>query len=295
MRIKFWGVRGSIPVPGKETVVFGGNTTCMEITTSDKQNVIIDAGTGIRVLGQEMLKGPFGVGKGKAHIFFTHSHWDHIQGFPFFTPAYVGKKNEKGEKIAEECNEFILYGAAEVGDRLENTLRGQMDNYYFPVDLNYLSAKISFKSLIENQISIGNAHFTAAELIHPSGVLGYRIEDKGKTITIATDCEHPSDGSIDENLLKLAKNADVLVYDGQYTPQEYAPHKFDIKQSGKQGFGHSTPHEGARIAKAAGVKRLVITHHDPLHTDEFLTKLEKEVRELFPATDFAKEGMEIEL
>lgn len=295
MRIKFWGVRGSIPVPGKDTVEFGGNTTCIQITTSDGQEIIFDAGTGIRVLGQELIKGAFGKGNGSAHIFFTHSHWDHIQGFPFFAPAYIGKKDIKGNRIDSESNEFTLYGASDVGDRVEKTLRGQMDNYYFPVDLNYLSSRIFFKSLVDNKVQIGSANISALKLLHPNGVLGYRIEDCGKSIAIATDCEHPSDGSVDKNLLELAQKVDILVYDGQYTPEEYTPNKFNLPGPGKQGFGHSTPQEGIRAARIAGVKRLIITHHDPLHNDEFLLGMEKTARNLFSATDFAREGEMIEL
>jgi phosphoribosyl 1,2-cyclic phosphodiesterase len=293
VKVKFWGVRGSIPVPGTDTVEFGGNTFCIQLTTSDDQTIIFDAGTGIRVLGLELMQREFGKGKGLGHIFFTHSHWDHIQGFPFFAPAYIGKKNPKGERIEKESNRFVLYGAADVGERLESTLRGQMDNYYFPVDLNYLSSKIEFKSLENNQIKLGNTKFTASKLVHPNGVLGYRIEDDKHSICIATDCEHPSDGTIDQNLLQLARDVDVLIYDGQYTPQEYSPHKYNLEGPGKQGFGHSTPHEGVRAAKAAGAKKLVITHHDPLHDDSFLRRFEAEIRELFAETYFAREGMEI--
>lgn len=295
MKVKFWGVRGSIPVPGKETVEFGGNTTCIQITTSDNQLIIIDAGTGIRVLGLDLMRREFGSGKGVGHIFFTHSHWDHIQGFPFFGPAYIGKKDNRGKRIDSESNEFILYGASDVGERLESTLRGQMDNSYFPVDLNYLSARIYFKTLANNRLQLGNARFTAGNLVHPNGVLGYRIEDNGKKICIATDCEHPSDGTIDPQLLELAQGVDILIYDGQYTPQEYSPHKFNLEGPGKQGFGHSTPWEGIRAAKAAGAKKLVITHHDPLHDDNFLRDIESEIQKLMPAAILAREGMEIEL
>lgn len=291
MKVKFWGVRGSIPVPGSDTVEFGGNTTCIQLITSDNQLIIFDAGTGIRVLGLDLVKREFGKGHGLAHIFFTHSHWDHIQGFPFFAPAYIGKKDAKGGRIEKESNRFVLYGAADVGERLESTLRGQMDNFYFPVDLNYLSSRIEFKSLVDNQIKLGNAKFTARKLVHPNGVLGYRIEDAGKSICIATDCEHPSDGTIDQNLLELARDVDILIYDGQYTPQEYAPHKYDLEGPGKQGFGHSTPQEGVRAAKTAGAKKLIITHHDPLHDDKFLLNIEAETRKLFPETYFAREGM----
>lgn len=295
MIIKFWGVRGSIPVPGKETVEFGGNTTCIEIITRSKERLIFDAGTGIRLLGNEMMQEEFGQGKGSASIFFTHSHWDHIQGFPFFAPAYVGKKDSKGMHIAEFCNEFNLYGAADVGERLESVLRGQMDNSYFPVDLNYLSSQINFKTLKDNRITLGETTITAAKLVHPNGVLGYRIEDDNASVVIATDCEHPSDGTIDQNLLMLSRNADVLIYDGQYTPEEYAPHKFDLPGPGKQGFGHSTPNEGVRAAKAAGVKRLIITHHDPLHDDIKIREMELTMQNLFPNAQFAREGTRIEL
>lgn len=295
MIIKFWGVRGSIPTPGKDTVIFGGNTTCIEIITESKERIIFDAGTGIRVFGLELMKAEFGQGKGMAHIFFTHSHWDHIQGFPFFAPAYVGRKDMQGNRIADCCNEFNLYGAADVGDRLEATLRGQMDNYYFPVDLSYLSSSINFKTLKDNQVTIGNTKISALKLVHPNGVLGYRIEDGKSSIALATDCEHPSDGTIDPNLLKLARNVDVLIYDGQYTPEEYAPHKFNLPGPGKQGFGHSTAEEGVRAAKTAGAKQLVITHHEPTHDDEFLLKMEEKTQRLFASTVFGREGMTIEL
>lgn len=295
MIIKFWGVRGSIPVPGSETVEYGGNTTCIEILTAGSDRIIIDAGTGIRVLGNKLMQEEFGQGKGVAHIFFTHSHWDHIQGFPFFTPAYVGKKDSKGNRIEECCNEFNLYGAADVGDRLETTLRGQMDNFYFPVDLNYLSSKLNFKTLKDNRVQIGDTVISTLKLVHPNGVLGYRIEEGNKSVAIATDCEHPTDGSIDPNLMKLASGVDLLIFDGQYTTEEYAPHKFNLPGPGKQGFGHSTPEEGVRAAKATGAKKLIITHHDPLHNDAKLREMEANARKLLSRLDFAREGMTIEI
>ncbi len=295
MLIKFWGVRGSIPVPGQETARYGGNTTCIEVQSKDGDLIIFDAGTGIRVLGLEMMKREFGQGKGNAFLFFTHSHWDHIQGFPFFAPAYVGKKDEKGARVSGSGNTFHLYGASDVDDRLEATLRGQMDNFYFPVDLGYLSSEIKFHTFQNNKVQIGSTVISAARLIHPNGVLGYRIEDENHSICIATDCEHPSDGSIDQNLLKLATNADVLIYDGQYTPEEYSPLKYGIEAPGKEGFGHSTPTEGIRVAKAAQAKRLIITHHDPLHNDDKLDEMQAKAREYFKNLDFAVEGMCIEL
>lgn len=282
-------------MPGKDTVEFGGNTTCIEVLTDGNDRIIFDAGTGIRVLGLKLMQEEFGQGKGVANVFFTHSHWDHIQGFPFFTPAYVGRKDSKGNRIDDYCNEFNLFGAADVGDRLESTLRGQMDNFYFPVDLNYLSSKINFKTLKDNRVKIGGTTISAIKLVHPNGVLGYRIEDGKHSVAIATDCEHPSDGTIDQNLLEIARNVDLLIYDGQYTAEEYSPHKFDLPGPGKQGFGHSTPEEGVRAAKAAGARRLVITHHDPLHYDAKLREMEESVQKLFPNALFAREGMEIEI
>lgn len=295
MYIKFWGVRGSVPVPGKETIHFGGNTTCIEIRPSDQSYIIVDAGTGIRLLGLEMLKGAFGKGGGTIHILFTHTHWDHIQGFPFFMPAYVGQKDAEGKRLEETCNKLSLYGASDVDDRLEATLRGQMEHFYFPVDLGYLNANIKFNPMQQHEIKIGKANVIARRLIHPNGVLGWRIEDQGKIITIATDCEHPRDGKIDPNLLELAQDADLLIYDAQYTPQEYDPSAFGLPGPSKIGWGHSTPLEGAKTAKAANVKRLLLTHHDPLHNDDKVREMEKIAQEIFPNTQAAYEGMVIEL
>lgn len=295
MYIKFWGVRGSIPVPGCGTVQYGGNTTCIEIRTSSGELIILDSGTGIRLLGLELLKGEFGVGKGTAHILFTHSHWDHIQGFPFFAPAYIGAKNDRGEPLKGSGNRLHLFGASDVDDRLEATLRGQMEHFYFPVDLNYLSAKIEFHPLQGKTFQVGDTEVTALRLIHPNGVLGYRFNDGKKVITIATDCEHPSDGSIDANILQLAKDADLLVYDAQYTPEEYRPEDFGLRGPSKVGFGHSTAQEGIRAAKEVGVKMLVLTHHDPLHDDAKVHEMELKAREEFPNTLAAFEGLTIQI
>ena len=295
MYIKFWGIRGSIPVPGRGTVQFGGNTTCIEIRTSEGNLIILDAGTGVRQLGLELLKGDFGNGRGTASVLFTHSHWDHIQGFPFFMPAYVGGKNERGEPVKGSGNTLHLYGASDVDDRLEATLRGQMEHFYFPVDLNYLSAQIEFHPLQGRTFQIGTTEITALRLIHPNGVLGYRFKDNDKIITIATDCEHPSDGSIDANLISLAKDADILVYDAQYTPQEYCPQKFGLPGPGKVGFGHSTPQEGIRVCKEYGVKKLILTHHDPLHNDGMVREMEKTAQEEFPNTLSAFEGLVLQI
>jgi ribonuclease BN (tRNA processing enzyme) len=149
--------------------------------------------------------------------------------------------------------------------------------------------------MLGKTIKIGKVKVTARRLIHPNGVLGYRIEDKGKIFTFATDCEHPSDGSIDKNILELARNADILVYDAQYTPEEYDPGRFGKNGPTKIGWGHSTPNEGIRIAREAGAKKLYLTHHDPLHNDDFIRQMEAEARKDFPETYAAYEGLILEL
>ena len=294
MYIKFWGVRGSVPVPGKETLFFGGNTTCIEVRTDEGKLIIFDAGTGIRALGWELLKLEFGRGEGEAHILFTHTHWDHIQGFPFFMPAYIGGKKDPNNPKSVG-NKLHLYGASDVDDRLEATLRGQMEHFYFPVALDNLIAEISFHPLQGKVITAGKTQITARRLIHPNGVLGYRLQEGNKTVVIATDCEHPTDGSLDANLMELAQGADLMIYDAQYTPQEYNPQQHGGEGPSKIGWGHSTPQEGVRVAKTAGVKRLVLTHHDPLHNDDFVRSMEQMAQELFPNSQAAYEGLLIEL
>lgn len=294
MKVKFWGVRGSFPVPGKDTVEYGGNTTCIEIKTGSAR-IVIDAGTGICPLAAELMKQEFALGKGVLHMLFTHSHWDHIQGFPFFTPAYVGQRDSGGNRILGNCNKLMLYAASDIGARLEACLKGQMDNAYFPVSLSDLSSHIAFKPLTDNSIVIDGVKILAEKLRHPNGVVGYRIEENGKSVVIATDCEHPEDGSIDSNLLKLAANTDLLIYDGQYTPQEYCPECFNLPGPGKRGYGHSIVSEGVRAIRAAGGNRLYITHHDPFHTDKMLKTMEDDAKQLYDKVAFAKEGVEIEV
>jgi phosphoribosyl 1,2-cyclic phosphodiesterase len=292
--VKFWGVRGSIPVPGSDTVVFGGNTTCIEVLTSDNNRIIIDAGTGIRELGNKLVSEDFGKGKGKATLLFTHSHWDHIQGFPFFAPIYIGKRDSDGNHLANECNEFNVYGFTSDLD-FKKVLEKQMEPRYFPVNLQDLPCIINYHKLKEGVYQIGKTKITARALRHPNGVMGFRIEDGAGAIAIATDYEHPSDGSLDKKLLELADNCDVLVYDGQYLPEEYAPESFNLNMPSKRGFGHSTAEEGVRVANATNAKQLIITHHDPLHDDRVLKSMEAKIQKLFTNSLFAKEGLEIKI
>jgi phosphoribosyl 1,2-cyclic phosphodiesterase len=281
MQITFWGVRGSIPTPGPGTVQIGGNTSCVELRAG-KAIIIFDGGTGLRLLGKKLLKEmPL-----TAYMFFSHVHWDHIQGFPFFEPAFVAG------------NEFHLYGGNNVSRTLEDTLSGQMDHPNFPVHLSVMGAKMKFRDLVEGEavdIDDGEgsvARVTNASGNHPQGVYAFRVDHAGKSVVYATDTEHYAE-QMDENLLKLARGADVFIYDSQYTPEEYA----GTAGTGgsKKGWGHSTFEEGARLAKAADVKRFVLFHHDPGQSDAAVRNKEKRAKALFPDVVAAHEGLVIEV
>ena len=194
----------------------------------------------------------------EAHIFFSHVHWDHIQGFPFFDPAFV-----PGNKIH-------LYGGNNVSRTLEETLAGQMDHPSFPVHLTDMGAKMTFNDLHEGQTlelpdgRRGNVRITTGRGNHPNGVWAYRVEHGGKAVVYATDTEHYA--IVDPRLSKLARNADVLIHDAQYTPEEYDG--TSGRGGPKTGWGHSTFNEAARLAAAANVKQLILFHHDPMQNDD---------------------------
>jgi phosphoribosyl 1,2-cyclic phosphodiesterase len=280
MRITFWGVRGSIPSPGPDTVGVGGNTSCVEVRTG-KLLLIFDGGTGLRLLGKTLLKEmPI-----TAHLFFSHVHWDHIQGFPFFDPAFV------------PGNVINLYGGNNVSRTLEETLAGQMDHPSFPVHLTDMGANMHFHDIIEGhplELDAGDgtkAIISSARGNHPNGVWAYRVDHGGHSVMYATDTEHYA--VVDPRLAALAKNVDVLIYDSQYTPEEYTGNAGS--GGSKVGWGHSTFDEAAKLAKAAGSKRLVLYHHDPMQSDAAVADKERRARELFPNCEAAREGLKIEL
>jgi len=233
--VHFWGVRGSIACPGAETVRYGGNTPCVEMRVGGKR-LIFDGGTGLRVLGQSLLSQmPV-----EAYMFFTHSHWDHIQGFPFFVPAFI-----KG-------NRFHIYGAvAPNGATIEQRLNDQMLHPNFPVPLQIMGAQLEFKDLgVGETVQLGDVTIENALLNHPGEAVGYRISSQGCSAAYITDTEHFPD-RLDENVLWLARNADVMIYDATYTDQEYYSEK-----TSKVGWGHSTWQEAVKVAKAANVKKI---------------------------------------
>lgn len=268
--IHFWGVRGSIPAPGSETVRYGGNTSCVEMRVGGKR-LIFDGGTGLRVLGKHLLKQmPV-----EAYMFFTHSHWDHIQGFPFFVPAFI-----KG-------NCFHIYGAiAPNGATMKQRLHDQMLHPNFPVPMQVMQSDLKFYDLLPGDVmQLDDITIETGALNHPNTAMGYRITWQGRTAVYATDTEHYAD-HMDENLLYLARDANVLIYDACYTDEEYHD-----PATPKVGWGHSTWQEGVRLAREAGVHKLVVFHHDPNHSDDFLDDVEAQVQSMFPNSVLAREGM----
>ena len=265
MQFEFWGVRGSIAAAGSRTVRYGGNTTCFEVETADGV-FIIDAGSGIRALGARLRRDEVK----EAHILFTHCHWDHIQGIPFFSPLY------DGEFTAHLCSVKETLPS----EALREVLRSQMTPPTFPVPWDVLRATTIFKELSGNHIMVGQTKISWVELNHPDLVVAYRFESGGRSVVFATDIEHPESGA-DPRLGACAKGADVLAYDAQYTPEEYERCR---------GFGHSTWTVGVKVAQLADVGQLILTHHDPGHDDLFLDELQAKAQAELPGTTLAREG-----
>jgi phosphoribosyl 1,2-cyclic phosphodiesterase len=279
MQLEFWGVRGSIASPGAMTAGVGGNTSCVEVRCGATR-LILDAGTGLRSLGDSLLAEAkrSGVPGVEATLLLSHFHWDHIQGIPFFVPAYLPTT-----KLGIVAG---VHGVQSLGETLSHQMRAPV----FPVRLDELSAKLTLRDVRNGEsFSVGEASVTAAKLNHPGGVSAYRITHGGKSIVYATDTEHYA--CIDPALVKLAAGADLLIYDAQYTPEEYD----GIDGPSKVGWGHSTFAAGALVAKTAGVGQLVLFHHDPRRTDAQIEALEARARVLFPDTVAAREGMRIAL
>lgn len=271
MRIKYYGVRGSIPVSGQEYVKYGGNTTCVVLHESNT-TIIIDSGTGIRNFGRDILKDT-GTGGHKFNLFFTHYHWDHLMGFPFFIPAYI------------KSNEINIYGETKYNLTVLDVLKKQQQFINFPVELSGMAAKFVFNELQGNdEIKIGPFRISYIKINHPGGNLAFRIEGGSSSFVVATDYEHFS--VPDGNLIKFAKNATVLMYDAQFTPEEYPKYV---------GWGHSTYEEGIRIAQLAGVKDLHLVHHAPEHMDSDIDQIQFAAQAKFPSTITVKEGFEIQI
>lgn len=255
---KLWGTRGSIPISGPRYLRHGGNTSCLELRAGD-QIVVIDAGSGIRDLGLQLVS----EGVRKIPLLIGHTHWDHIQGFPFFVPAYV------------PGFELTLHGASGFGKDLESVFRGQLDRDYFPVEMHDMAATLAFTSLVENPLRFGPIAVYWEMMNHPGATVGFRVEMNGLKFGYVTDNEFlkgylgpPHDLKPDSELLvpyhkiiQFLSGIDLLIMEAQYTPDEYPK---------KVGWGHSSLSNACLLAKLTGAKRWIVTHHDPMHDDEYL-------------------------
>src|SRR5437588_143144 len=259
MRVTFWGTRGSVPTPGPSTVRYGGNTACVEMRTDGGTFFIFDSGTGIRELGLNLTRqgGPV-----VAHLMLGHTHWDHISGFAFFTPAFV-----PGNRLA-------IYGAREVDRSLREILAGHMHYTYFPVRLGDLHAEMTFCELEEGTIQIEDATVRTHYLNHTAVCMGYRVEVDGVSMAYVTDHEPYSEledglrrGSIhdgDRRLIEFVRGVDLLIQDAQYTSEEYAA---------RRGWGHGSTDYVIDVAVEAGVRRVALFHHEPTHSDDDIDRM----------------------
>jgi phosphoribosyl 1,2-cyclic phosphodiesterase len=271
MKVRFWGVRGSIPVPGRATNRYGGNTSCVEIRPRGEAPIIIDAGTGIRKLGKSLMEGAFGDGRGAASILISHTHWDHVQGLPFFSPFY---------RAGNQINIF----ARQRDTHLEAVFSQQHNTPYFPVPLQAMQADTKFHEIIEGQaFEIGRARVSCTRLNHPWVAIAYRVEADGAAVVYCSDTAPFSDMLLGREFVEapdmrtlpphiaaelramragvvaLSRDADLLVYDTQFTPEEYQvrPH-----------WGHSRPSDAIDIAREANVKQVCLYHHAPMRSDD---------------------------
>ena len=270
-KLSFWGVRGSTPTVDRAVLRYGGNTPCLELITPEGGRLILDCGTGLRILGNRLAAATDNAIE--AEILVTHYHWDHIQGIPFFAPLYSSR------------NKFHFYSFRSefLGrESLKRVFEAQMAHPYFPVNLQAMSAVLNFTDVAgEDCFCIGKTRIRTCWLNHPQGCLGYRIETSVGTIVYATDNE-PGNLEYERNLRRLAEGADIFVNDAQYTPEQLEQHR---------GWGHSSWREGVRIAESAGVRNLVLFHHDPDSSDKTVDGILRDAREEFVNTWAAAEGM----
>jgi phosphoribosyl 1,2-cyclic phosphodiesterase len=298
MKLKIWGCRGSIPTPGKDTVRYGGNTPCVELKLDDNNLIILDSGTGIRNLGNYLMRKGESI---RAHIMITHPHWDHIQGFPFFKPIFISG------------NEFTIVGSGARTKTLEQIVADQMDRVYFPVRLSELKASIKFLQVGEEEFKIYDATVQTIYVNHPGFTLGYRITFNNKSIVYISDNE-PFDreitpylfnwekevierfdsvpGDPNQRIFDFVRGADLLIHDTTYTPEEYIE---------KVGWGHSHYLFTLRVAHEGQVKRLLLFHHDHMHTDNMIDEIFEHCKNEVKKRKYkfnlmvASEGMEIEI
>jgi len=283
MKARFWGVRGSVPTPSPAHLRYGGNTLCVEVRTGGPETgapepgkgeiMIFDCGTGFRLLGNALMK-EFGGRPIRAHIFLSHFHWDHVQGLRFFAPLY------------QPGNRIHFYSFHSFQPRGQETLRQLIRNPLYPVESKVLSSVVRFQDVHGQKAVVDGAVVTVRRLNHPHGSLGFRLDSGQQVIVYASD--HEPDGKhLDASLVELAEGADLLIYDAQYTPEEYA--------SSRRGWGHSTWQHAVDLARRARVKKLVLYHHDPDHDDAAIDEIVKQASKHFGDVTGAAEGSVVDL
>lgn len=280
MKVTFWGTRGSIPRPGKDTLKFGGNTSCVSVEFTRDRLFVFDAGTGIVDLGRSLIAANK---HGKINMFISHPHWDHIQGLPFFLPMY------------QQGNEIAIHGTSQGKLTLQEVIRGQMETVYFPATISEFSARVYFKELAEGEYEVEKLRLRTMTLNHPGMTLGYVVTNSaGKSVAYITDNELvPGIDVHNRNrLVTLLDGVDILIHDANYFDEEYP---------GRVGWGHSSVTEVLKLAADAKVKRLCLFHHDPHHDDETVEKKEALGKRFFKERDLdiecfcAMEGLSISL
>ncbi len=272
-KLKFWGVRGSIACPSPNHIAFGGNTSCIEVSAGGTR-IILDAGTGIRNMGHWLQR----KNVTEATVVLSHVHWDHINGFPFFSPAFH-----------KDWSFHIMAGHLAKFGGIRNVLAGQMTTPTFPVPLEAMRSTMTYEDFNAGDNfklpADGNVKIRTAPLNHPDGATGYRIEYRGKSLCYVTDTEHVP-GKPDQTILGLIEGADLFIYDCTYTDKEFER---------KKGWGHSTWEEAIRLARAANVESLAIFHHDPDHEDPFMEQIESKARQMWSGAFVAREHMRVNL
>jgi len=296
LQVRFWGVRGSIPCPGPSTTRYGGNTSCLQLLGGNEV-IILDGGTGLRELGLKLAAENRPL---KIHLLLSHTHWDHIQGFPFFTPIY------------NPANEIVVYGPRALDKSLEEAMMFQMQYAYFPVRGVELAAKMQFREIEEQSWKIGDIEFSTKSMNHPIRVLAYKFQRGGRSGAYTGDNEpyydvmaekgDPSDPAIrrrlafiddcNRSVVEFLRGLDLLVADAQYTDEEYAQ---------KRGWGHSSLSQVVTLAAQAAVRRLVLFHHEPTHPDAAMDKIAKKAKAMAAKVAkkmdvlAAKEGMTVDV
>ena len=269
IKVKFWGVRGSFPIPRSDDD-FGGNTSCVEIRSNKNEIIIFDMGTGLRDLGNSIIKNDPDITD--INIVLSHFHYDHILGFLMFIPLFIDKYNVN------------IYAPGETDNEIESKFQSFLSPDFWPVNMDMFASKITFKHYTSGAFNISeNIKITNSPHGHPGGANSLRVDIDRFSVTYVTDCEHP-ENHLNQNVVDIARNTDILIHDAQYTPEQMHNHK---------GWGHSSWENCVNVAKAANVKKLALFHHNPDHGNPILERIEKDAKGIFNNTFSAKEGMKL--